>query len=172
MYTRMGWVKGWVVSRCFSMNVTSMKIPVAPLSRRAWTRWVCCVSVVLISTLRESKAAEGVEATVYLQGRRRSQLRMRTQGGVGASVNRGGRGCGTSAEVSTGWHVEELQKGVVLQGSTDRHAKQLELGSGGVQSIHCDTKNPPVCPPHYPPMSSPSPWGKVHPRRPSQLGAP
>ena len=56
-------------------------------------------------------------------------------GGVGALVGGEGRGCSTAAEVSTGLHIEELQKGVVLQDSMDKHAKRLELGSGGIQSI-------------------------------------
>ena len=109
---------------------------------------------------------------MYLHGRQHSQHGIHTQGGVGASVGREGRGGSTATEVSTSLHIEELQEGVVLQDSTDKHAKQLELGSGGIQSIHCYTENPPAHPPLHPLMSYPSPQGKVHPQHPLQPGAP
>ena len=150
----------------------SIKSPVAPLSRRAQTCCVHCISVVSISTSRERETAEGVEATVYLHGRQCSQLGMHTWGGVGALVGREGRGSSMAAEVSTGLHVEESREGVILRDSMDKHAKQLELGSGGIQSIHCYTENPPAHPPLHPLMSYPSPQGKVHPQHPLQPGAP
>ena len=97
---------------------------------------------------------------------------MHTQGGVGALVGREGRGGSMAAEVSTGLHIEESREGVVLRDSTNKHAKRLELGSGGVWSIYCNTKNPLAHPPLHPPMSYPSPQGKVHLQHPLQLGAP
>ena len=85
-----------------------MKSPVAPLSRRAWTCCVCCVSVVSISTSRRREVADGMEATVYLHRRWHSQLGICTQGGGGALAGVGGRGGSTAAEVSTGLHVDEI----------------------------------------------------------------
>ena len=65
--------------------------------------------------------------------------------------------------------VHEESSGPTVEKS---HAKQLELGSGGIQSIHCDTKNPLAHPPLHPPKSYLPPQGKVHLRHPSQPGAP
>ena len=149
-----------------------MKSLVALLSRRAWTCYGCCISVVSISTSREREVADGMEATVYLCGGWRSQFGMHTRGGGEALAGVGRRGGSTTAEVSTSFHVEESREGTVLKDSMDKHAKQLELGSGGVQSIYCNTKNPPARPPLHPLESYPSPQGKVHWRCPSRPGAP
>ena len=127
-----------------------MKSPVAPLSRRACC--VCCISIVSISTSREREVADGMEATVYLHGWC-SQFGIHTQGGEGALAGVGGRGGSMTAEVSTGLHVEESREGTVLKDSMDKHAKQLELGSGGIWSIHCNAKNPLAHPPLHPPES-------------------
>ena len=75
-----------------------------------------------------------------------------------------------AVEVSTSLHVEELQEEFILSDSMDRHAKWLELGSGGVRSIHCDTKNPLVHPPLHP-LSYLLPQGRVRLRHPWQPGA-
>ena len=117
---------------------------------------MCYISIVSSSTSREREVVDGVEATVYLCGRQCSQLEMCTWGGGGALVDMGGRGGSTSAEVSTGFYVEELQEEFRLTDSMDRHAKQLELGSGGIWSIYCNAKNPLVHPPLHP-LSCPSP---------------
>ena len=123
------------------------------------------MSVVSISISREREVADRVEATVYLHRRQCSQLGMCTWGGGGALAGMGGRGGRMAAEVSTSLHVEELQEEFILTDSMDRYVKQLELGSGGVQSIHYGTKNPPVCPPHHSP-SCPLPQGRVCLRHP------
>ena len=96
---------------------------------------------------------------------------MRTLGGGGAWAGIGGRGGSTAAEVSTSLHVEELQEEFILSDSIDRHAKQLELGSGGIWSIYCNTKNPLVHPPLYP-LSCLLSQGRVRLRHPWQPGAP
>ena len=54
----------------------------------------------------------------------------------------GGERGSIAMEVSTDFYIGESREGVVLENSTDRHIKWLELGSGGVQSIHCSIKNP------------------------------
>ena len=84
----------------------------------------------------------------------------------------GGRRGSTTMEVSTSLHVEESREGVVLEDSTDKHAKQLELDSEGVQSIYCNAKNPPVHPCLHPPTSYLSPLGRVHLKHPLWPGAP
>ena len=172
LYTGMGWVSGQVVSWCLSTNTMSMKSLVVPLSRRAWTHCVRCVSVVSSSTSREREVADGVEAMVYLHGRWHSQFVMCTQGEGGALAGVGGERGSTAVEVSTGLHVGESREGVVLEDFTDKHAKQLELGSGGVWSIHCGAKNPPAHPPLPPLMSYPSPQGRVCLQHPWLPGAP
>ena len=77
-----------------------------------------------------------------------------------------GRGCSISVEVSPDLHIEESREGGVFRDSTDKHVKQLELGSGGIWSIHCSAKNTPV---HLLPhllMSCLSPLKRVHPQCP------
>ena len=66
----------------------------------------------------------------------------------------GGRGGSMAVEVSTGLHIEEPREGAVLKDSTDKHAKRLELGNGGV---YCSAKNPLACSPLYSLTSYPSP---------------
>ena len=46
-----------------------------------------------------------------------------------------------SGEVLTDLHTEESKCKTVFSDSMGIHAKHLELGSGGIQSIHCSTKN-------------------------------
>ena len=65
------------------------------------------MSIVSTSTSREREVVDGVEATVYLHGRQRSQLGIYTLGGGGALADMGGRGDSTAVEVSTSLHVEE-----------------------------------------------------------------
>ena len=139
-----------------------MKSLVAPLPRRAWTCYVHCMSVVSISTSRERKVVDGVEAMVYLCERWCFQFGMHTWRGRGTLAGVGGRGSSIAVKVSTGLHVEESREGVVLEDSIDKHAKQLELGSEGLQSIHCNAKNPLVCPYLHPPASYLSPLERVH----------
>src|ERR1700719_1329333 len=56
----------------------SRKSPVAPQSKSAFTDLVSWVSTVMISTVRLREFADGVEATTYLRGSRRSHLGRRT----------------------------------------------------------------------------------------------
>ena len=142
-----------------------MKSLVALLPRRA-TCYVHCMSMVSSSTSREREVADGMEVTVYLHGRWHSQFGMCTQGGAGALAGVGGERGSMAVEVSTGLHVEESREEVVLKDSRDKHTKQLELGSGGIQSIHCNAKNPPAHPPLHPLTSYPSPQRRVHLQHP------
>ena len=66
-----------------------------------------------------------------------------------------------SMEVSTDLHTEELKERFVFEDSTDRHAKWLELCSGGVQSIYYSAKNPLTCPLPHPLVSYPPSLGRV-----------
>ena len=118
------------------------------------------------STSREREVTDGVEATVYLHGRWHSQFGMCTQGKGGALAGVGGERGNMAVEVLTSLHVGESREGVVLEDSTDKHAKQLELGSGGIWSIHCNAKNPLTCLPLPPPMSYSSPQGRVYLQHP------
>ena len=56
------------------------------------------------------------------------------------------RGASISGEVITGLHTKESEYKVVFDDSMGRHAKWLELSSGGIWSIHCSIKNPPEHP--------------------------
>src|ERR1700722_8390883 len=56
----------------------SRKKPGGPQSKTAFTDLVSWVSAVMISTVRLREFADGVEATPYLRGRRRSHLARRT----------------------------------------------------------------------------------------------
>ena len=81
------------------------------------------MSIVSISTSREREVADGVEATMYLQGRQHSQFGMCTWEGGGALTGVEGRRGSIAAEVSTGLYVEESKERVALEDSTEIHAK-------------------------------------------------
>ena len=67
-----------------------------------------------------------------------------------------------SVEVSTGLHIEESTIGIIFKDSIKKHTKQLELSSGGVQSIHCSTKNPLVYSLPQPLTPCLPPLGRTH----------
>ena len=113
-----------------------------------------------------------MEATVYLHRRRYFQFGIHTWRGGGALAGVGGRGSSIAVEVLTSLHVEESREGVVLEDSTNKHVKLLELGSGGIQFIYCNAKNPLICHHLYPLASYPSSLGRVHLQHPLWPGAP
>ena len=128
------------------------------------------MSVVSMSTSKKREVADGVEATVYLYGRWCSQFGMHTQRGGGDLAGVGRRGGSTSIEVSTGLHAEESTTGVIFGDSIERHAKQLDLSSGGIWSIYYGAKNPLTYSLPQPLTPYPLSLERTHP--PWQPGAP
>ena len=129
------------------MKSLSMKLPVAPLSKRALMEWSLLVSVVLISTGRSKEVPHASKALIEKSlGSLLSHLSL--QSGAGG---RGRRGGASTSSLS------------IVLGSSMVNTVNLFTGNRGAHIASCATQNP------LPPPGDKTLQSELHPSMPTNL---